>query len=411
MSLSNEEYKKLIFKLLSSRLRLLNEHPFFGLMLMHLDLGIDEECDTAYTNGTRIVFGKKFLVKLESREIDFIMMHEIMHVVLKHCNRGQDYDQFLFNVACDIVVNSNILYANKMDISSITLNDYGESMHITPSGNEGYLYTAEEVYKELINNATKKSSKGQGGAYKIKVKCGKLTINQIDDHSKWEKLSQEEIDSLNKHIKDIYDSIRIKNSSTSCGNMPLGLKRMIEELTNPKVDWRTILQDFLSTDNSDYSFMPPDRRIESDFFLPDLNVPEDKINVKILFNIDTSGSISDRNLTKAFSEIKSAIDIAGGGLEGYIVCSDSDLYDAIPFEEFDDIDFSKVRGGGGTDFNALFKHFDDVIDSIGGEPDYIVILTDGYGKFPKEKSARGIPVLWIINNDKVTPPWGVIARM
>ena len=120
MSLSNEEYKKLIFKLLSSRLRLLNEHPFFGLMLMHLDLGIDEECDTAYTNGTRIVFGKKFLEKLESREIDFIMMHEIMHVVLKHCNRGQDYDQFLFNVACDIVVNSNILYANKMDISSIT---------------------------------------------------------------------------------------------------------------------------------------------------------------------------------------------------------------------------------------------------------------------------------------------------
>ena len=98
-------------------------------------------------------------------------------------------------------------------------------------------------------------------------------------------------------------------------------------------------------------------------------------------------------------------------MEGYVVCRDSELYEPIPFVEFEDIDFSKVRGGGGTDFNALFKNLDEIIASIGSTPDYIVILTDGYGTFPKKEVARDIPVLWIINNNKVTPPWGVIARM
>jgi predicted metal-dependent peptidase len=41
------------------------------------------------------------------------MMHEILHVVLQHCLRGEDRDQERFNIACDIVVNSNILLENK----------------------------------------------------------------------------------------------------------------------------------------------------------------------------------------------------------------------------------------------------------------------------------------------------------
>jgi hypothetical protein len=44
-------------------------------------------------------------------------------------------------------------------------------------------------------------------------------------------------------------------------------------------------------------------------------------------------------------------------------------------------------------------------------PVSIVILTDGYAPIPDESRAGGIPVLWIINNDSVTPPWGKIARI
>ena len=34
-----------------------------------------------------------------------------------------------------------------------------------------------------------------------------------------------------------------------------------------------------------------------------------------------------------------------------------------------------------------------------------------YSPFPPEGEAMGIPVLWVINNGRITPPWGKIARI
>ena len=44
-------------------------------------------------------------------------------------------------------------------------------------------------------------------------------------------------------------------------------------------------------------------------------------------------------------------------------------------------------------------------------PVSIVILTDGYAPFPEVSETMDIPVLWIINNEEVTPPWGRVARI
>ena len=44
-------------------------------------------------------------------------------------------------------------------------------------------------------------------------------------------------------------------------------------------------------------------------------------------------------------------------------------------------------------------------------PVSIVIMTDGYAPMPEEKMANGIPVLWIITNEDITPPWGKVARV
>ena len=44
-------------------------------------------------------------------------------------------------------------------------------------------------------------------------------------------------------------------------------------------------------------------------------------------------------------------------------------------------------------------------------PASIIILTDGYAAMPPKEAAMGIPVLWIINNEKVTPKWGRVARI
>ena len=121
MALSEVKIKEYIKRLLLSRMRILCNHGFFGLLLMHVTYSVSEEVETACTDGRGITFGTKFLDELSDNELDFVMMHEIMHIVLQHCIRRNDRDAETFNIACDIVVNSNILLENNMDLNSITL--------------------------------------------------------------------------------------------------------------------------------------------------------------------------------------------------------------------------------------------------------------------------------------------------
>lgn len=109
MEISEARKKELIRKLLFSRTRLLCSHPFFGLLLMRVKFALNEEIETAATDGEYIYFGLKFLTELSDGETDFVLMHEILHVALRHCFRSAGKDSFAFNIACDIVVNSNIM--------------------------------------------------------------------------------------------------------------------------------------------------------------------------------------------------------------------------------------------------------------------------------------------------------------
>lgn len=178
MVLSNEKKKEYVKRLVMSRMRLLINNGFYGLLLMHMIYSIDENCETAATDGHRIFFGPKFLDELSDSELDFIMMHEILHVVLQHCMRQGDYDSEQFNIACDIVVNSNILLSNNMNRNSIKLRKYGESMHIAPDGKEGYEYTAEQIYAMLPPMPKGKTPKPSLGA-------------SWDDHTRWSGSSEE----------------------------------------------------------------------------------------------------------------------------------------------------------------------------------------------------------------------------
>lgn len=395
MSLTSEEVKKYTQKLLLSRFRILNRHGFYGLLLMHMRFGLDEECNTAYTDGYRINFSPVFLESLSNDEVDFVLMHEILHVVLKHCFRGRKVDPYLFNIACDIVVNSNILYSKNMNLKYITLEKYGESMHLAPNGKEGYLYTAEEVYNMLIKDSLSKNS-------------GKsVKGDSFDDHSHWEEADDDfTIDEWEKRVIDAAESSAKRD--TSVGNIPLGVQRYISSLKNATIDWRILLNDFISLEVGDYSFTPPDRRMDGPFFMPDFNemVEKEDDPKEILFMIDTSGSVNSNQITQAYSEIKGALE-QFTSLTGYLGFFDYVVYEPKEFSSIEDILEIIPKGGGGTNFFAVFEY----VNNLENKPKAIIILTDGYARFPKESVRNGIPVIWVMNNDKVTPPWGEVARM
>lgn len=416
MALSEEKIKKYIQRLLLSRMRILCNHGFYGLLLMHMVYSIDENLDTAGTDGMHITFGPDFLDSLSDSELDFVMMHEILHVVLQHCLREDDRDHEEFNIACDIVVNSNILLENNMSRNSITLKKYGESMHIAPDGKEGYEYTAEQVY-----NMLPKKKKGKGPSNDSGVATGRAKQKtsdedhkpawRWDDHSRWGMYEEDATlrDVWVKRFEDAAEAISIRDPSNTRGLMPRFAKRILEELRKPQTDWRIILNDFIQEEVVDYSFSPPDRRFDDNpFFLPDFNGKDDMVE-NILFMIDTSGSMSDKMITAAYSEIKGAIDQFDGKLSGWLGFFDAAIIEPKPFANEEEFKIIRPAGGGGTDFQIIFEYVHKHMS--GKPPASIIILTDGFAPFPQEKLAGGIPVLWLLNNDTVDPPWGKVARI
>ena len=454
MALSESKIKGCIKRLLLSRMRILYNHGFYGLLLMHMIYAVSEEIETACTDGVRITFGIDFLDSLSDSELDFVMMHEILHVVLQHCFRGDVEDPEAYNIAADIVVNSNIMLENGMKASSITLSKYGTSMHVAPDGKEGHEYTAEQVYVMLPKNLNKKGNnkspgsavggakkenkKGNnkspgsavGGAKKENIKGNNKSpgsavgrakkeiskeqhqpVRVWDDHSRWGKYEEDDTlrDVWVKRFEDAAEAIKIRDPSNARGLLPAFAERILKELKKTQTDWRTILNDFIQEEVVDYSFTPPDRRFDdSPFFLPDFNGKEDRVE-DILFMIDTSGSMSDDMIAAAYSEVKGAIDQFNGKLKGWLGFFDAAIIKPQPFSDENEFKTIKPAGGGGTDFQIIFEYvFHHMSDKL---PASIIILSDGDAPFPLEKLAGGIPVLWLLNNEEVNPPWGKVARI
>lgn len=431
MALSESNIKGCIIRLLLSRMRILYNHGFYGLLLMHMIYAVSEEIETACTDGVRITFGIDFLDSLSDSELDFVMMHEILHVVLQHCFRGDVEDPEAYNIAADIVVNSNIMLENGMKASSITLSKYGIAMHVAPDGKEGHEYTAEQVYAMLPKNLNKKgnnkspgsadgrakkgNNKGPGSAVgRAKKEISKeqhQLVRVWDDHSQWGKYEEDDTlrDVWIKRFEDAAEAIEIRDPSNARGLLPAFAERILKELKKSQTDWRTILNDFVQEEVVDYSFSPPDRRFDdSPFFLPDFNGKEDMVE-DILFMIDTSGSMSDDMIAAAYSEVKGAIDQFNGKLKGWLGFFDAAIIKPQPFSDENEFKIIKPAGGGGTDFQIIFEYvFHHMSDKL---PASIIILSDGDAPFPLEKLAGGIPVLWLLNNEEVNPPWGKVARI
>ena len=184
---------------------------------------------------------------------------------------------------------------------------------------------------------------------------------------------------------------------------------MIKKMKEPTIDWKKILNNFVQEQTCDYSFSPPDRRFsDTGFFLPDFT-EKDFVSKEILFMVDTSGSVEDKDLAIVYSEIKGAIEQFGGKLTGKLGFFDAEITPPLPFESVSDLMRIIPYGGGGTDFRVIFdyirrNHPEDL-------PACIVIFTDGDGPYPEETETMEIPVLWIINNFEITPPWGKITRI
>ena len=364
----------------AARARLVQRHPFFGRLLLRLRYRF-APCGTACTDMENIIFDIDFLGKLSDAEVEFVLLHEVMHCVLQHCLRGKGKINLIYNIACDIVVNSFILEA----LGCPDFKIFGENaMHLAPEKTEGREHTAEEIYQMLLQNAD----------------IAKLATLLIDSHDGWQDIdAQRAKDEWGKYISD---TARRMNGFDS---VPLGMRRYLKEVSRtPTTNWRQLLQDYIRFDRSDYDFTSPDRRYDGDFLIPSFreNMFGDAVKGLWLM-VDASGSIDDEALSEVMNEIYAAYSQLDN-ISGQLAFFDSKLYEFHPFETLDDLKEIQPKGGGGTSFHVIFKHLRSIDEE--GRPALILIFTDGYAKYPDEEVALDIPVVWLIKGSGVEPPWG-----
>ncbi len=111
---------------------------------------------------------------------------------------------------------------------------------------------------------------------------------------------------------------------------------------------------------------------------------------KVAVVVDTSGSMSDAELSRCLGEIKGIISASGvGGKSIYVLSVDAAVHKVQKVVNVKDV---KLFGGGGTDMEIGIK------SAAKYKPDVIIVLTDGYTPWPEEKIVDSKVIACIISD-------------
>ena len=386
-------------KLITARVKMLLNHPFFGNLATRMQLIESSDwCPTAATNGRDFFYNTEFVEKLSVKELEFLIGHELLHAIYDHITRIDGRDPRLSNIAQDYCVNADLLK-----------HKVGEGPKNVP-----YLYdikydgwSYEEVYDDLYENAEK-------------IDVDQLMDQLLDEHlddgddsgegsgsesqdgeSKKgpPKLSKEEKQQIKNELKN---AVLQAAQTAGAGNVPGGVKRILDELTEPKMDWRELLDmQIESTVKSDFTFMRPNRKgWHNDAVMPGM-IPEDTIDICV--SVDTSGSVNEQMLRDFFSEIKGIMS-SYTEFRLHLWCFDTEVHNPKVFtaENIDDILEYDIQGYGGTEFTANWEFMKN--NDI--EPKLFVMFTDGY-PWHSWGDENYCDTLFIIHgNETIEPPFG-----
>jgi predicted metal-dependent peptidase len=385
-------------KLITARVGLLLRASFFGNLATRLKLiNADEWCTTAATDGRNFYYNSRFIDMLKPKEVEFLFGHEVLHCVYDHFGRKGDRDHQLFNIANDFAVNG--------DLKKHRVGEFITSVPcLYDAKYEGM--SSEEIYDDLYENAEK-------------IDIGQLIDKMLDEHLDGEgggdgeededgnksgkgrpRLSDAERQQIRDEIKEAV--LAAAAASDGAGNLPAGVKRLIQDMTAPKMNWREFLRMQLeSTIKSDFTWMRASRRgWHMDAVMPGMKNDE---MIDIAISIDASGSMDADMLKDILSETQGIMD-SFPAYKLHVVSFDTQVYNPQQFdsENLDSLVDYEIMGGGGTDFDCVFNYFKE--NDI--QPKRHIMFTDGYpfGSWGDENYCDTVFI--IHGTTTVVPPWG-----
>jgi predicted metal-dependent peptidase len=386
-------------RLMQARIVLLMSQSFFGNLATRMKMvNADEWCSTAATDGQTLYYNSRFIMLLRPKEVEFLVAHEVLHVVYDHIGRRETRDPQIWNVAGDYAVNAD-LKRHKV----------GEFITSVPCLYEKKYdgKSAEEIYEDLMKNVTNVSMEDL-----IEQLLDEHMDSDMDSEGDGEssgkgrsrpKMSAGEREKMRQEMKQAI--INAASDRSGAGTIPKNVERLIQQVTSPVMPWRELLDvNVSSAIRNDYSWTRVNRRgWDMDAIMPGMT-PGEEIEVTVA--VDMSGSISDKQATLFLTEIGGMMS-AFSGYKVHVFCFDTSIYNPADFssENMEDIGEYKPCGGGGTNFDCIF----DYLKENAMEPKRLIVFTDGmpYGSWGDKNYTD---VTWIIHGSKdIIPPWGTWA--
>jgi predicted metal-dependent peptidase len=373
----------------------LMRNPQFALWSGIMMVGkttLDENFPSAMTNGRDEVYGREFVKGLDDKELAFVVLHENLHKAFRHLfiwRKLWEEDAQLANMACDYVINLMLVEMDKANNVIAMPMKEGKVYGLLDERFKGM--NAKQVF-DILKQEKKDDPDKFGGSG-----------DGFDEHD-WEnakELSADEKKELEREIDQALRQGQINHAKLH-GKGGNGLSREIGELLEPKVDWREVLREFVTSvcsakDTS--SWRRPNRRyLGNDVYMPTL-IGERVGHLAI--GIDTSGSVGGKELNDFLTEVKGIAELVNPEKVDLIYWDG----EVAGHEEYDNASVSNIvsstqpKGGGGTDPTSMMRYMKE--KNI--KPEAIIMLTDGYiGDWGNEWEA---PMLWTIcgGNDAYAP--------
>jgi len=297
----------------------------------------------------------------------------------KHILRGKNKQKMIFNIASDMAINQYIDNLPKHALLP-------ERFKLPRNKESEYYY--RKLFKNMKTVEIEVDGGSQGGKDKGKDKQGQGQGKEkkkgvLDNHSVWEKGNK------NKDYQHQVIKTAIKktlNNTKDYGNLPANIQAEIQKaLFHETANWKAILQRFLHRATIVHT-LPTRKKMNRRYgFYYDGSRVECKL--ELLIAIDTSGSISDNDLSLFFAEIDK---IKALGMKITIAEIDTAVHKVYPYKNQPHI----VSGRGGTDFVPLFQK----AKRLTPQPNAIIYLTDLYANL-KFKNPTNIPTLWAITQN------------
>lgn len=367
-------------KLAKAKTSLILEHPFVGSIALNMPFIFDESIKTAATNGKVIKFNPTFVDGLSDEEVKFLVAHECMHPMLEHNFRRSGRDPRQWNKAADYVVNQLLSDDNIGRMPSNGL--LNKAIYDAGGG------TTDGIYKLLPDDG---NGNGQNDSFGGEG-------DPLDDCQDGEGSPAEQAQSQAEWKVKVAQAAQ---SAKMMGKMSANMQRLVDEVLQPKVDWRDVLRKFVERCKNDTrSWSRPNRRfLAQGMYLP--SVSGEHLG-EIAFAVDCSGSIDQHTINQFAAEIGMVKD-DGNPSRIHVVYFDSEVSHYEKYEPDDSLDI-KPHGGGGTAFSPVFEYFAE--HQI--EPVACIFLTDlccnDFGDAPD------YPVLWV-STDEGEAPFGEVVLM